>query len=246
MIKSALKYSIIFAFFVNGLVHADIFGRFAGGSWHDQKNTWRIDGNFVEKLPGSADAVQLVSQNKTIELSDSPVIVKALNIGTWDPGLTQKAVLVVRTNLTAEVINIGFLKDAPNNQWGNGELVVSGAEVATKGITAIGGMGSGTLTVSNGGVFRNNTWRIALGKGGKLVIDDGVVSMKNGLTMEEGSVIHINGKSQLQILGINLSRYGSPVLEYIQSGRIFGNGTAGNVQVIYDGDKTIIRVPAGK
>ena len=241
-----IKYITVLFFLVSGFASAEIFGRFSSGSWHDLKGTWRIGSEFVEKLPGSDDVVQLISKDEIIELSDASVTVKSLGVGSWEPGLVQKVVLIVRTNLTAELINIGFSKDVPRQRWGSGELVVSGGEVITHGNTFIGGTGNGTLTVSNGGVFRNNAWRITLGSTGKIVIDDGIVSMKNGVLMEEGAIIHINGTSQLHISGSNQSRAGSPILDYIKSGWIFGNGTAGNVLITYDGQKTVISVPPGK
>ena len=64
--------------------------------------------------------------------------------------------LKVHENLTANVLAVGYLPGAPAQQWGNGELIVSGATVTAGGTVFIGGMGGGSLVVSAGGKFENN------------------------------------------------------------------------------------------
>jgi hypothetical protein len=247
MNRKVISCGAVFFLALPGLLIANAadYGRFAGGSWHSTQNTWRIgSGDYTGQLPGAEDAVRLVSKNETIELSEAPVSLLSLNVGSWDAGLKNTVTLTVRTNLTAKNLTIGFLNGAPASQWGNGELIVSGTTVAAGGTTSIGGTGSGRLKVINGGKFENPVWRIALGAEGKITIDDGIVSMKNSLDMAEGSSVEINGKSELHIVGNNQSRSGSPLLKYIRDGWISGDGVAGNVQVVYDGEKTIVRVSA--
>lgn len=220
------------------------YGRFAGGSWHSTENTWRIGSDYTGALPGTGDVVRLVSKNEIIEISDAPVVLGSLYVGSWDAALQNQMTLEVRENLTANVLAIGYLPGAPAQQWGNGELIVSGATVTAGGTVFIGGMGGGSLVVSDGGRFENNKWRIQLGANGKITIDDGIVSLKNSLVMEEGAAVYINGDSELHIVGNNQTVGGSLLWKYILNGWIYGDGAAGDVQVSYDGEKTIVRVPA--
>lgn len=209
--------------------------RSAGGNWQDTVDTWKEGGSFTNRLPTTSDAVKLYStESAIIDLYESAVSITSLSIGEWG-GASKTVTLLVRNNLTtANAISIAI-----TGNLGSGAMIVSNATVSSASLTQIGKTSNGSLTIEGGGVFQNTAWRVDLGAYASVSIDDGRLSMLNNIIMADGATIDINGNSELWISG-NHTGGSANLTQYINSGWITGNGEAGNVDVIYDGAKTIV------
>lgn len=217
------------------------YGRAVGGDWYSTNNTWTIGGVYQTSVPGASDTVTLISADETIQLfgSGPAVTVSAISIGSYDATFTKLVTLDLQTNFTTTgAIGIGSVGAA---NAGNGAMIVSNnSTVITTGTTVIGQTAQGSLTLNGGATFSNTNWRVDMGSQGTVTLNNGTLSMYNLLVMANGSRVDINGSSQLWILGNNLTTPGSPLLQYISSGWIYGNGISGNVQTAWDGSKTIV------
>ena len=221
---------------VVGTCHADVYGRNNNGNWHDTNTTWTIGGYSVSTLPGSGDTATLMSVNgATINLYESPVMVSGIIIGSWEAALTKTVTLNVWANLsTTAAVTIGA-----NANAGNGTMIIaSNASVSVGGSATIGTNAYGKLTINDGGSF-TNAWLLTIGEKGTVEINDGLLWMRNNLSMIDGATINICGDSELWINN-DQTGLGSNLSQYIASGWITGNGVAGNLKVVYDGTKTIV------
>ena len=232
-----ISISVICLIMTAAVSQAAIYGRNVGGSWHETNDTWKISGSYVSTLPGSGDTASLVSADETVDLYEAVVSIGSLVVGSWDATFTKSVTLNVQSNLDTTSVNIG---SATSNS-GNGILAVSNATVTTGGSTLIGKTAAGALIVDGGGVFQNTAWRIDMGSQGVLTVNDGTVSLVNGLIMAEGARVDINGTSEIWIMGNDQTQSSDPLMQYIFAGWIYGNGVAGNVEVTYDGTKTIVK-----
>lgn len=211
--------------------------RAASGSWHDTLNTWKTSSGYIYRTPVLTDAITLTStENATVTLYEDSVEVRNMTLGSWG-GAEKTVTLLVNTNLSTVD---GGLSIASTGNIGSGAMIISNATVSTIGTTLIGKTSSGSLTVNDGGLFENTAWRIDLGSNAVVTVNDGTVSMQDRLLMEEGGQVDINGDSQLWIEGMDETQSEDLLMQYISSGWIYGNGVAGNVDVTYDGSKTIV------
>jgi hypothetical protein len=214
-----------------------IYGRLAGGSWYETNSTWKVSNLYVSTLPGSEDVVSLTADDNMIDLNEASVTVFSMTLGAWESSLTKVVTLNVQSDLST--VNAIFIGAAGNNS-GNGAMVVSNAVVTTKGSTLIGKTASGILTLDGGAVFQNTAWRIDMGADATIILNDGTLSMINGLLMVDGATVDINGSSELWLMNNDQTQSSDPLMQYINNGWISGNGLAGNVIATYDGTKTIV------
>ncbi len=216
---------------------AAFYGRGVAGSWHETNNTWKVGGSFVSTLPGTSDVATLTSGfDGSIDLYEGAASVSSLIIGSYEATFTKTVTLNVQNALT--VVNTTTIASGASHE-GNGAMVVSGTTVSS-GNLKVGQTSFGALTLNGGAVFNNVNWRAEVGTNGTITLNDGTLSMINGLVMTNGARVDINGSSELWLMNNDQTQSYDPLMKYIASGWIFGNGVAGNVEATWDGTKTIV------
>lgn len=209
----------------------------------DTPKSWHNTEIWSTGVVGSTnDDVSVVSkpEDLTVNLFESAVTVNTLRLGRYAGANPAVATLHVTTNLTvANFVNIAYA-------GGNASFIVDGAMVSSGASTSIGHADyAGTLTVDAGGVYEL-VGTFSMYTNSTVTVNDGIVKALapsgSRISMKEGAAFYLNGSSQLW-LGGDQTGAGSVFNGYVDNGWIYGDGVAGNVQAVYDGEKTIVTVP---
>lgn len=219
------------------------YQRGVSGEW-SESGSWKVQNSAVEDIPSENDkAVLLSAVNGTVSLSSSDAEIEELVVGIWNGALNKLVTFNVRKNLIVDrAVNIGASELRP----GNGAMTVEGAEVTT-GFAQLGtsNNGTGTLTVNAGGHFECTSGRLQMAAKSEATVNaGGIISMEKLLTMEEGAKLYLNGTGEVWVMGRNVAKNSSDLTDFIADGWIYGDGIAGKVKAVYDGDKTVISVSA--